>query len=502
MSGCVIGCVFTPSEWAHFAIEKYSLVEKWLSGASILDPTMGKGELLVALITSALNKGYTIHSLPFETLFGVEMNKLFFNDAFERLKNLCGEKFTPGNFVCNDVLFYNFRTKFDIIFGNPPWVNFNVLPEDYREKIKPEYMKYALVRKEAGLLLGKSQVNFAALIIFSVMSRMVRKHGELVVFLPQSLIFHSGAHQAFTSGKAGETGFTIESIYDLGGTEAFAGISAKYALLCIKRDKKIEFPVLYHKFHKRQSAWIPHQAAPLSGKGSPWVVSSGMEPLYTLKKIRIFESSKPRQGINTCGANGVYFFDNFKEIGHNVVRLKNKDREIEIEKSVVYPLVDRNNFRSHRMHERKWVVLPYHQNGSVFHANDLKKLPLLNNYLHGVKSLLIHRRGKFLKSQIEKGCFWALLGVGLYNFRPFKIVWEAYGKHEFIPLIFEGNWQVGQALYAYLSFDDIQTCKSVFEQLVRADIGKILNRMQMGGTMSWAQPGIMSNFFEIEKTEY
>lgn len=356
MSGSRIGSVFTPSEWAHFAIEKYSLVEKWLRGSLILDPTMGNGELLVALITSAQNKGYSIHSLPVENLYGVEMNQSFYEEACDRLKELCGAKFTARNFVCNDVLFYNFTTKFDVIFGNPPWVNFNVLPEDYREKVKPEYMKFALVQKESGLLLGKSQVNFAALIIFSVMSRMMKKQGELVVFLPQSLIFHSGAHQAFTSGKAVETGFNIESVYDLGGTQAFAGISAKYALLCIKRDKKIEFPVSYYKFYKRHGAWIPHKASPLSGDGSPWVVSSGKETIYILKKIRIPESSKPRQGINTCGANGVYFFDSFEEIGQNVVRLKNKDREIEIEKSVVYPLVNRSNFRGHTMQARKWIV--------------------------------------------------------------------------------------------------------------------------------------------------
>jgi len=51
-----IGNVFTPVEWGIFAIEKFDFFEKWLSGATVFDPTMGEGNLLEAFILLGLSK--------------------------------------------------------------------------------------------------------------------------------------------------------------------------------------------------------------------------------------------------------------------------------------------------------------------------------------------------------------------------------------------------------------------------------------------------------------
>jgi len=45
-----IGDVFTPLEWGIFAIERFGFFEKWLSGCTVFDPTMGEGNLLEAFI--------------------------------------------------------------------------------------------------------------------------------------------------------------------------------------------------------------------------------------------------------------------------------------------------------------------------------------------------------------------------------------------------------------------------------------------------------------------
>jgi hypothetical protein len=122
----------------------------------------------------------------------------------------------------------------------------------------------------------------------------------------------------------------------------------------------------------------------------------------------------------------------------------------------------------------------------------------LNAYLLSQKRELESRRGKFLRAKINKGYYWAMLGVGKYNFWPYKIIWEAYGKHDFRPRLFEGRWQAGQALYSYLSFKNKKTCERVYRQLLKKNVGKILSSMQLGGTMCWAQPGIMRHFFQLE----
>jgi hypothetical protein len=500
MSGRETGCVFTPSKWADFAIEKYGLIEKWIGGSAVLDPAMGNGELLVSMISHALKKGYSIEAIPVQRLYGIEINTMHFQDAMKRLKALCGENFNPDNFRNDDVLFSSVHEKADIIFANPPWVNYSALPDEYKEKIKPEFLKYGLVKSGAALLLGNSQVNLAALIMFSVMERMMNEGGEAVVFIPLSLVFHTGAHRAFTDGKIGQLDFCITEIIDLAETDAFVNVSTRFGLIHVFRDRKVSFPVKYFAYIQDSNEWVKKNINPLFLHDGPWHVAEPGVEAPAIIKIKIPRESKPRQGINACGANQIMFFDKLKHVDNKTVIISNADREIHIESSVVFPMVHRTNFRGSNRSEKKWVILPYHHDGTIFSENDLKNYPMLNEYLFSQKEQLESRRGKFLRAKINKGYYWAMLGVGKYNFWPYKIIWEAYGKHDFSPLIFEGNWQAGQALYSYLSFKNKKTCERVYRQLLKKNIGKILSSMQLGGTMCWAQPGIMSNFFEYGDT--
>jgi hypothetical protein len=56
-SDLAIGAVFTPLEWAKFAIRQFDIYQKWMDGATVLDPTMGEGNLLEALIQMGVENG-------------------------------------------------------------------------------------------------------------------------------------------------------------------------------------------------------------------------------------------------------------------------------------------------------------------------------------------------------------------------------------------------------------------------------------------------------------
>ncbi|TAE04877.1 MAG: SAM-dependent DNA methyltransferase, partial [Bacteroidetes bacterium] len=79
-----IGAVFTPFKWANFAIEQFGLLEKWLAGARIFDPTMGEGNLLFALIESALQKGIALENLPTQNLYGAELNETHYQNFAQK----------------------------------------------------------------------------------------------------------------------------------------------------------------------------------------------------------------------------------------------------------------------------------------------------------------------------------------------------------------------------------------------------------------------------------
>jgi hypothetical protein len=146
----------------------------------------------------------------------------------------------------------------------------------------------------------------------------------------------------------------------------------------------------------------------------------------------------------------------------------------------------------------KWVLLPYNQNGKPLDLSQLQQYHSLYSYLRENKDILINRKGTMLKALISRGQWWALLGVGEYCFYPYKIVWEAYGKSSFNPLVFEGKWQVNQSLQAYIPVKSIEEAKRIQKELSDKVIEDYLLSLKMEGTMNWAQPGKIKKFIEYQ----
>jgi hypothetical protein len=420
-----------------------------------------------------------------------------FDKACVNLKRISGKAFRQQNFVCSDALFYNCNQKFDIIFGNPPWVNYSSLPQDYREKVRKYYIESGLVKSGRSLLLGDSQVNIAALIVFRVISDFMKKNAEAVLFMPLSVVFNSGAHRAFSGGNAGKTRFCIDEIMDLSGTDAFPGISTQYGLLRISTTRKQVFPVSFLSFQPETNTWKNQEVVKLHNKQGPLCVVNSDEKKPRFRKISLPEASKPRQGLNTCGANDVYFFDSCEKKRNGICVVSNTNGIFELPEEFIFPLIHRDHFCLNTLAERKYVLIPYNSNGKPLNKSEMKNIRLLWEYFQKFRNRLELRRGLYIGKFIEKGLFWALLGVGNYNFFNYKIVWQACGSRHFNPIIFTGRWQANQALHAYLPFTEKRQCEKVYKKLKTAEIESILESLHLGGTKCYGQPGVISHFFEF-----
>jgi methylase of polypeptide subunit release factors len=491
------GCVFTPIKWAKFAVKKYGLFGDWLNGATILDPTMGEGNLLHALIETGIESGYTMNDLPVQNLFGIELNTKIFNKAVDQLEKLCGRNFVKENFVNADTLFFTFNRKFDLIFGNPPWVGFSSLPDRYKEQLKSLFVSSGLAKSGNRMLLGNSQINIAALIVFRMMTEFLKDQGKAVVFMPLNVLFHSGAHSAFTEFRAENVDFCINEVRDLAQTGAFPDVSTKFGILQMTKGETQKYPVDYYRFQHHHNKWEKNDLVKLFGTSGPLRVISDVSEHNGFEKISIPRESRPRQGINTCGANRIFFFDYCEPVGKKMCSVSNSNGQFLLPQQFIYPLIDKTNFHEDRFSAKKHVLLPYHPTGKLIQKFELEGIPQLRDYLYSYVNVLSGRKGQFIRSSIEKGNFWALLGIGPYNFFPYKIVWQACGKNKFEPLIFSGNLQANQALQTYLPFRNKSTCYETYEKLMSSRTNEVLESMQMGGTMCFAQAGVMSHFFTL-----
>jgi len=114
-----------------------------------------------------------------------------------------------------------------------------------------------------------------------------------------------------------------------------------------------------------------------------------------------------------------------------------------------------------------------------------------------VKEQLYYRRGTMINSWIKRGLWWACLGVGIYSFFPYKVIWESLGKKQFQPIIidsFQGQpWQGNQALHCYIPCRTLPEAKQALAEFKQPFVQAYLDSMRMAGTCNWAQPGRFKN---------
>jgi hypothetical protein len=497
-SESTIGAIFTPLQWAEFAIEQFGLFDKWMAGNSIFDPTMGEGNLVEALIALGIKKGFRTTELPIENLYGVEINSRFFDKFFEKIHDRYGLELSRENFVNADIFFLKVEKQFDTIFGNPPWQNFVDLPSDYKGIIKQAFFKYDLIGNAQDLLLGGSRIDIAALVIQKTIEKNLKPKGEAIFFMPLSLFLNDGANKHFRTYKVHETNYWVDKIFDFNDADVFEGIATRYGLVHFVRNEKQQFPIKFCRWEK--GVWKDYFAKPVFHETDPLSIVENIDDDFkeVFVPINIKKESAPRQGLNTCGANNVFFFHAYREIDEDYCFVENTEKAV-LPKKYVFPLITGKNFKQEYILPDKWVFVPHNLNGKPIEWQQIQQEETLTSFLLPYKNQLSGRKGTLINVWIQKGYWWALLGVGEYNFFPFKIVWEAYGKTAFKPKIFPGTWQANQSLQAFIPLKSKDEANDVLHLLKNKKIEDYLRSLKMEGTMNWAQPGKIKKLIQYKE---
>lgn len=479
-----VGAVFTPLYWGRFAVERFGIADAWLAGASVVDPTMGEGQLLEALLQAGIARGHRPEELPWDRLSGVEIEESFIRRARERFAAEYGLEM-DGRFIHGDV-FTAAVPRADIVLANPPWISFADLPDSLKPGYKELFVEYGLTDDRRKLLLGSSRIDLAALVIQRCMRDLLTPGGRALFFAPLSILLNDGAHAGFRRFRCRETVYALDQVCDFGRERVFPEVGTRYGLLSFTRDKKTRYPLPYHRLEG--GCWREYAAEPLLDPNAPLtaVPHDRANALKELKPIEIHKPSLPRQGVNTGGANGLYFFLRREEEDTAHYRL---DDAVVLPKGFVFPLLTARSFRSPASDPERWVLLPYRKEGKALSWAEIEAYPRLADYLLRNRERLSARKGSMLRASIDRGFWWAMLGVGPYSFAPYKIVWEAYGRSSFRPLLLDGFWQANQSLQAFMPFWDKAEAKRVLGALKNPVIEEYLRSFGMAGTMNWAQPG-------------
>lgn len=491
-----IGCIFTPVQRAVSLFERYDIFDQWINGSTVFDPTMGSGSLLEALIVMGIEKGYSIVELPTHRLFGNELNTKQYCKTLSYFQKKY-DMDMQAQFHNEDV-FSLCSKAYDIVLGNPPWCNFTDLPAAYKSVVKPAFIDLDLVSSTKDLLWGGSRIDIAALVIQKIMKDFLVPKGRCYCFMPLSLFLNDGAHRSFRSYRVGDVSFAPVEIYDLGGTDVFSNIGTRHGFAVFERDRRVDPALPY--FMWEENRWNEYQAAPLFVPDHPLSVGTQkkLDALRESPSIEVPAFARPRQGLNTSGCNSLFFFTSCTDVGEELVRL---GEDLIAPKEWVYPLMVGQNFREEEMLPQKWVLMLHHpQTGKPLSESDVRRSDDVWRYLTKHEKTLRNRKGVMIQSMIQKGFWWGLLGVGTYNFVPYKIIWEASGKSTFRPRIIDGHWQANQSLQAFMPMDTRARAERVLEKLTANHVEEYLLSMKMRGTQSWAQPGKIKHLLSFTNT--
>ena len=156
-----------------------------------------------------------------------------------------------------------FVGQFDFIAGNPPWINWESLPEEYRNSMKPIWVEYGLF-PHGGMdtILGKGKKDISTLMTYVAIDKYLKPTGKLGFLITQSVFKTSGAAQGFRRFRIGEKGVPIQVLHvdDMTELNPFEGASNRTAIIILQKGKPTIYPMKSYLYWKKT---VTGQSIPL-----------------------------------------------------------------------------------------------------------------------------------------------------------------------------------------------------------------------------------------------
>lgn len=373
-------------------------------------------------------------------------------------------------YACRDAVEANSLPKFDIVIGNPPWVNWEYLPVKYKSKSQHLWVDYGLFDIK-GRALSFSKEDISVIITYSVIHNFLNNHGILGFVIRQAIFKSSQNGIGFRRFNIKNTGENIKVLLvdDLSGIKAFEGATVNAATLFLQKNKLNEYPVKYRQWRinkhiqlratNQRYCDVSEAIDIIDGYAEPADKSdiSSVWTNYSSDRIMPFASVlgcnvyRARTGVFTGGANSVYWVevkgvnpDGSIKISNYVERAKRKAEKViwDIEPDLIYPLCRGTNLTQWNANYDMYIICPHTENSKMKPINEKvmgEKYPRTFEYLMYFKELLTSRQGLagWEKSNYDHG-FYAIGRIGNYSFSKYKVAWK-YISTKFICAVIENS---------------------------------------------------------------
>lgn len=507
------GEYYTPDWFANFVLDRADFTGE----ERLLDPTCGSGTFVVLAYRRMLEKNT---NNPLSKIAGIDINPLACLSARANLVINLREwdKNTVLPIYCADVLTNppDIGT-FDLITGNPPWVNWETLPENYRQQTKSLWEQYGLFPHSGfDTILGKGKKDLSLVLTYAVIDRYLSAKGTLAFILPQSVLKTGGAAEGFRQFDFGEKSIQPSHVDDFSKLRLFSGAETKPIVLILSHDAP-EKPSYYlwqgEKKTIRENArssvierlsYSEFIAESVDGIGSAWLTGKPAA-LKAVRKIIGQSDYTAHAGVYTGGANAVYWLDVLERDGdmmrvRNIIKgSKRKVEQIEtwLEADLIYPLLRGRDVSRWQANPTIHVLMV--QNPETRQGYDVDWLgehyPHTFNYLVKFEPIL-RQRAAFKRYFRDSAPFYSMFDIGRYTFSPYKVIWHGFGKKRMQAVVVGSiagkAIMSNQAMHPFVGLENLDEAHFLVACLNSAPFEfAVLSHTQSGGK-SFAQPGILN----------
>lgn len=346
-----------------------------------------------------------------------------------------------------------FQGRFDYVAGNPPWVNWESLPEEYRQETAPLWAIHNLFpHKGFEAILGKAKDDISVLLTYVALDKYLKNEGRLGFLITQSIFKTAGAGQGFRGLRLGDgTPLCIVYVDDMAALKPFEGASNRTAIVIIEKNRATKYPVPYTRWIKEGGSGVVSEelsveevqamtvrlnyvAEPvdMDVPASPWI-SGRRRALKAVRRLLGESDYQARSGVCTW-LNGAYWLEIIDRGPDNVLIVSNLSHEgrqkIEnvqaaIEPDLVYPLARGRDVRRWKSAPSAHILVTHKPDmglRAIPEGEMSVNQPKTYSYLKNFESKMRQRSG-YRRYFRDIDPFYSLFNVGDYSFAPFRVCW-------------------------------------------------------------------------------
>jgi type II restriction/modification system DNA methylase subunit YeeA len=365
------------------------------------------------------------------------------------------------------------KGRFDYVVGNPPWVNWENLPDAYRDVSRVLWERYGLAKVVGKMGLGKVKRDLAMLFLVRCFDLYLKPGGRQGFLMPFT-VFKTQAGAGFRSFLARRT--KVHVVHDLVALKPFEGAVNMTGAVVVEKLCDIDLSSMPEDERKRceksllkafeenvggvkHFIWVSvdgkpvptdkpleevlretrrHEAvmAPLEHRKpeTPWMQVTPKTLEAVRKLLAGTQYYEAHAGVYV-GINQVYYVQikgktpdgkliitNPPEPG---AKKKVKQVEAVVEPDLVYPLLRGRDVKKwHVEFDNRYIIVPHDpKTARPLPETDLKvKLPLTYQYLNSYRNELKNR--SIHKLWGKGNPFYSVYDIGTYTFSSYKVVWK------------------------------------------------------------------------------